>query len=82
MRLIINHLKNLNDYIDGTPNEDSDEDEDSGTYEVPILYVTVWLDDQGNIIKDAVEDNKTPASERVPVKFLGTNILEHQFLMV
>ena len=63
--------KNLNDYIDGTPNEDSDEDEDSGTYEVPILYVTVWLDDQGNIIKDAVEDNKTPASERVPVKIPG-----------
>ena len=28
------------------------------------LYVTVWLDDQGNIIKDAVEDAKTPASER------------------
>ncbi|RIM41885.1 cell wall anchor protein, partial [Staphylococcus capitis] len=63
--------KNLNDYIDGTPNEDPDEDEDSGTYEVPILYVTVWLDDQGNIIKDAVEDNKTPASERVPVKIPG-----------
>ena len=63
--------KNLNDYIDGTPNEDPDEEEDSGTYEVPILYVTVWLDDQGNIIKDAVEDNKTPASERVPVKIPG-----------
>ena len=63
--------KNLNDYIDGTPNEDPDEDEDSGTYEVPILYVTVWLDDQGNIIKDAVEDNKTPASERVPIKIPG-----------
>lgn len=63
--------KNLNDYIDGTPNEDPDEEEYSGTYEVPILYVTVWLDDQGNIIKDAVEDNKTPASERVPVKIPG-----------
>lgn len=63
--------KNLNDYIDGTPNEDPDEEEDSGTYEVPILYVTVWLDDQGNIIKDAVEDNKTPSSERVPVKIPG-----------
>lgn len=63
--------KNLNDYIDGTPNEDPDEEEDSGTYEVPILYVTVWLDDQGNIIKDAVEDNKTPTSERVPVKIPG-----------
>ena len=63
--------KNLNDYIDGTPNEDPDEEEDSGTYEVPILYVTVWLDDQGNIIKDAVEDNKTPAYERVPVKIPG-----------
>ena len=64
--------KNLNDYIDGTPNEDPDEDEDSGTYEVPILYVTVWLDDQGNIIKDAVEDNKTPASERSTAIFKPT----------
>ncbi|MGG6548558.1 UNVERIFIED_CONTAM: hypothetical protein NY100_24430, partial [Prevotella sp. 15_C9] len=25
----------------------------------PSLNVTVWLDDKGNIIKDAVEDDKT-----------------------
>ena len=36
-----------------------------------FFYVTVWLDDQGNIIKDAVEDAKTPASERQPVKIPG-----------
>ena len=33
--------KNLNDYIDGTPNEDSDEDEDSGTYEV-LSYTLLY----------------------------------------
>ncbi|MGX0053124.1 LPXTG cell wall anchor domain-containing protein [Staphylococcus capitis] len=63
--------KNLNDYIDGTPNEDPDEEEDSGTYEVPILYVTVWLDDKGNIIKDAVEDDKTSKNQRGVIQISG-----------
>lgn len=54
-----------------TDQNNNDEDEYDASYELPILYVTVWLDDQGNIIKDAVEDAKTPASERQPVKIPG-----------
>ncbi|WP_372880004.1 LPXTG cell wall anchor domain-containing protein [Staphylococcus epidermidis] len=54
-----------------TDQNNNDEEEYDASYELPILYVTVWLDDQGNIIKDAVEDAKTPASERQPVKILG-----------
>ena len=37
----------------------------------PNLHVTVWLDEDGNILKDAVEDAKTPESERGPVKIPG-----------
>ena len=54
-----------------TDQNNNDEEEYDASYELPILYVTVWLDDQGNIIKDAVEDAKTPASERQPVKIPG-----------
>ncbi|WP_322770866.1 LPXTG cell wall anchor domain-containing protein [Staphylococcus epidermidis] len=54
-----------------TDQNNNDEEEYDASYEIPILYVTVWLDDQGNIIKDAVEDAKTPASERQPVKIPG-----------
>ncbi|MEJ7184802.1 LPXTG cell wall anchor domain-containing protein [Staphylococcus epidermidis] len=54
-----------------TDQNNNDEEEYDASYELPILYVTVWLDDQGNIIKDAVEDVKTPASERQPVKIPG-----------
>ena len=54
-----------------TDQNNNDEEEYDVSYELPILYVTVWLDDQGNIIKDAVEDAKTPASERQPVKIPG-----------
>ncbi|MCO6333760.1 cell surface protein [Staphylococcus epidermidis] len=54
-----------------TVQNNNDEEEYDASYELPILYVTVWLDDQGNIIKDAVEDAKTPASERQPVKIPG-----------
>lgn len=54
-----------------TDQKNNDEEEYDASYELPILYVTVWLDDQGNIIKDAVEDAKTPASERQPVKIPG-----------
>ncbi|MCG1981432.1 LPXTG cell wall anchor domain-containing protein [Staphylococcus epidermidis] len=54
-----------------TDQNNNDEKEYDASYELPILYVTVWLDDQGNIIKDAVEDAKTPASERQPVKIPG-----------
>ena len=54
-----------------TTDQNNDEEEYDASYELPILYVTVWLDDQGNIIKDAVEDAKTPASERQPVKIPG-----------
>ena len=50
---------------------DNEEEEYDSSFEIPILYVTVWLDDQGNIIKDAIEDAKTPASERQPVKIPG-----------
>lgn len=54
-----------------TDQNNNDEEEYDASYELPILYVTVWLDDQGNIIKDVVEDAKTPASERQPVKIPG-----------
>ena len=54
-----------------TDQNNNDEEEYDASYELPILYVTVWLDDQGNIIKDAVEDAKTPASKRQPVKIPG-----------
>ena len=54
-----------------TDQNNNDEEEYDASYELPILYVTVWLDDQGNIIKDAVEDAKTPASERQPVRIPG-----------
>ncbi|MCO6225360.1 LPXTG cell wall anchor domain-containing protein [Staphylococcus epidermidis] len=54
-----------------TDQNNNDEEEYDASYELPILYVTVWLDDQGNIIKDAVEDAKTPASERQPFKIPG-----------
>ena len=54
-----------------TDQNNNDEEEYDASYELPILYVTVWLDDQGNIIKDAVENAKTPASERQPVKIPG-----------
>lgn len=54
-----------------TDQNNNDEEEYDASYELPILYVTAWLDDQGNIIKDAVEDAKTPASERQPVKIPG-----------
>ena len=51
-----------------TDQNNNDEEEYDASYELPILYVTVWLDDQGNIIKDAVEDAKTPASKCQQVK--------------
>ncbi|MDS3979448.1 LPXTG cell wall anchor domain-containing protein [Staphylococcus capitis subsp. urealyticus] len=37
----------------------------------PKLHVTVWLDDQGNIIKDAVEDDKTPLNQRGVIQIEG-----------
>ncbi|MFW3592173.1 LPXTG cell wall anchor domain-containing protein [Staphylococcus caprae] len=63
--------QNTNDQqpVDTSTNED--EEDYSSFYEVPILHVTVWLDEDGNILKDAVEDAKTPESERGPVKIPG-----------
>ena len=66
-----NNTENTDATAITTDQNNNDEEEYDASYELPILYVTVWLDDQGNIIKDAVEDAKTPASERQPVKIPG-----------
>ncbi|WP_049372282.1 LPXTG cell wall anchor domain-containing protein [Staphylococcus epidermidis] len=66
-----NNTENTDAAAITTDQNNNDEEEYDASYELPILYVTVWLDDQGNIIKDAVEDAKTPASERQPVKIPG-----------
>ena len=66
-----NNNENTDATVVKTDQNNNDEEEYDASYELPILYVTVWLDDQGNIIKDAVEDAKTPASERQPVKIPG-----------
>ena len=67
--------KNNNENTDATAvttdQNNNDEEEKDASYQLPILYVTVSLDDQGNIIKEAVETAKTPASERQPVKIPG-----------
>ena len=67
----ISNKENTDSTAVTTDQNNNDEEEYDASYELPILYVTVWLDDQGNIIKDAVEDAKTPASERQPVKIPG-----------
>ena len=67
----ISNKENTDSRAVTTDQNNNDEEEYDASYELPILYVTVWLDDQGNIIKDAVEDAKTPASERQPVKIPG-----------
>ncbi|KAB2272019.1 LPXTG cell wall anchor domain-containing protein [Staphylococcus epidermidis] len=67
----ISNKENTDSTAVTTDQNNHDEEEYDASYELPILYVTVWLDDQGNIIKDAVEDAKTPASERQPVKIPG-----------
>ena len=67
----ISNKENTDSTAGTTDQNNNDEEEYDASYELPILYVTVWLDDQGNIIKDAVEDAKTPASERQPVKIPG-----------
>lgn len=66
-----NNTENTDATAITTDQNNNDEEEYDASYELPILYVTVWLDDQGNIIKDAVKDAKTPASERQPVKIPG-----------
>ena len=66
-----NNTENTDATAITTDQNNNDDEEYDASYELPILYVTVWLDDQGNIIKDAVEDAKTPASERQPVKIPG-----------
>lgn len=67
----ISNKENTDSTAVTTDQNNNDEEEYDASYELPILYVTVWLDDQGNIIKDAVEDAKTPASERQPVNIPG-----------
>ncbi|BBD89564.1 LPXTG cell wall anchor domain-containing protein [Staphylococcus caprae] len=63
--------QNTNNQQPADTSTNEDEEDYSSFYEVPILHVTVWLDEDGNILKDAVEDAKTPESERGPVKIPG-----------
>lgn len=65
-----NH-QNTNNQQPADTSTNEDEEDYSSFYEVPILHVTVWLDEDGNILKDAVEDVKTPESERGPIKIPG-----------
>ncbi|QRJ67229.1 LPXTG cell wall anchor domain-containing protein [Staphylococcus saccharolyticus] len=41
------------------------------TLKKPILKITIWVDEKGNIIKNEVEDSKTPESERKPIQIKG-----------
>lgn len=56
----------------GQTHLNSNEDENKQTTEEkPLLHVTVWVDENGNILKDAVEDSKTTANNRNPGQIDG-----------